>query len=196
MTNLLKKGELYFNTYSYFRTQEANEKKAILKAFIKDVSPPSKFLSPYRRDDLEGLEKTFIGKLSLSIKEKTYHIPKANLNIFQNKQSHLYCMYSIDNRVIKDYLFDKRNLQFGKFAVFIKNPQEFINRINAAFEKHNLTLNYAPVMYYEETNVPTELTPFHKRSNYSFQKEFRITTKINNSEAFKLSIGNIEGFNL
>ena len=193
MNRLLTNGELYFNTYKKFRIQEENEKFAILKAFENGKIPPAEYLLPYRRDDYEGLEKTFKGSLKLKIKEKELFINKASLNFFQNTYSHLYCMYAISNRLVNDsYLFDKRNIQFGESAVFIVNPNEFINRIKIKFANENLDFNYGSVIYYNEENRPNTLTPFHKSSYYDFQNEFRITTSLKSSEPYKLEIGNIE----
>lgn len=83
-------------------------------------------------------------------------------------------------------------MQFGECAVFIKNPKEFINRIKMEFANDKLECKYSQVIYYNENNRPTKLTPFHKLSYYDFQNEFRIATNLKSSNAYKLTIGNIE----
>jgi hypothetical protein len=138
MTNLLKNGELYLNTYKHFREQDAKERKANIKSFFEGISPPDEYLSPCRRDNLEGLDQTIKGSLKFDLLGRHLSIKDADLNFFQNKYSHLYCMYSIDSRIKNDFLFDERNLAFGDSAIFIKNPKEFISRVSKGFKKKGL----------------------------------------------------------
>ncbi len=193
MNNLLTKGELYFNTYKYFRTQDEAEKKELLEA-LRDNRPPSgECLSPYRRDNDEGLEQRIAGSLKFQIQGKEFSIKEANLNLFQDRYSHLYCMYAIDKRIAhKTYRFDERNTKFGESAIFIKNPNVFIERVKTAIVKLDQDCTYMPVIYYNEESKPAKLTPFHKASYFDFQNEFRIVTNVAAPQAFILKIGSIE----
>ena len=192
MANLLKNGELYLNTYKYFREQDEKERKANIKSFIEVINLPDKYLSPCRRDNLEGLNQTLKGSLKFNLLGEYIFIKDAYLNFFQNKYSHLYCMYSIDNRLKNDFFFDKRNLAFGNSAIVIKNPKDFIDRVSKGLKNEGLNCDYKPVHYYDSLISSTKLTPFHKLSFYDFQKEFRIVTNTEASQPLNVKIGNIE----
>lgn len=71
--------------------------------------------------------------------------------------------------------------KFGSYAVIIKDVEEFIKRINIAFEKYKERDNASYRMAYNRVSYDVDLfgtfsySEFHKTSSYSWQNEFRLS---------------------
>lgn len=78
-------------------------------------------------------------------------------------------------------------------VVVISNPQEFINRVEAAVKNLGSDLYYGPVEYFsmDDYNKKIEITPFKKRDKYEYQREFRFFVDFKSNEPQTLKIGNI-----
>lgn len=159
----VNEGIMRFGTYAEYRKQEEFEKKATSDTV--------------RKDELEGLEKQFKGELKLNIRDRIISFPDSTLNFFQNKYSHLFCMFGFAHKLPIDFKMDKRMQKFGDTAV-IFNSKVFLTQIGNLLSNTNFDMDY--VKYYPEDIFPYNLGPYSKRYGYSYQYEYRIATNLAN----------------
>ena len=89
--------------------------------------------------------------------------------------------------------------EFGNHAVLIKNPSEFIRRVNLSAEKHGYKVHSGLVQYYDaEIGTPPINSPiqtlFLKRKRYEYQKEWRLAVDTGTTGDYPIiiDIGGIE----
>lgn len=178
MDDLLKKGIVYMNTTKYFRDHP----------------------NPEIGDPFEGALEVQDGEVI----EWRKDIEKEKL----------YCMWNINNATPLEcesleyddktnnyYIsYDLKKLQ--KFSddiseypcvIIIHNIDEFNRRIEDVCKKKGLILDRKIVKYYDENSKrPIKVSAFLKREKYSHQQEARYLVHLDNSEPYKIEIGNIE----
>ncbi|WP_286709613.1 MULTISPECIES: hypothetical protein [Sphingobacterium] len=168
LVKLQQLGQVYFGTFEGYRTQEKEDIDLDQTDF-------------YRRDSLEGLERRFSGSGSIRFKSKdqkdvTINIPEMKLNLFQNKYSHLYCLYAIPNVIDDTYKIDSKMLKFGESALIITKPLEFLERLIGKIES-NYDMDH--VSYYDNCPmVNGKYEIFQKQKTFEYQNEFRIAANL------------------
>jgi hypothetical protein len=116
----------------------------------------------------------------------------------------VFCMYSVNSIVLDEYqqgkictLIDKQVNEFGKYLVFIKDFETFINRIKAECRKQKnpeVKPIYNLVEYIDVNTHHGEYRVFNKPMDFKFQSEFRIAfygVTIPNDNALNIDIGDI-----
>lgn len=171
---LLKEGLIYMRNIDYFRQYEAQQPKHL------------------RGDRYEGYE-------SIS-QNQTLFFPDTrslieNITIWGTNHTfkgYIYCLYALFPSQSLNTI-DNRMADFGEYALIIQNPNEFINRIKKYGEENNLFPNWDKVRYYDESKKNGLLTPFMKRSLYSYQSEARIYIHSKTpKEYFTFKLGSLE----
>lgn len=98
------------------------------------------------------------------------------LNLFQNKYSHLYCLYAIPNVIDDTYKIDSKMLKFGESALIITKPLEFLERLIGKIES-NYDMDH--VSYYDNCPmVNGKYEIFQKQKTFEYQNEFRIAANL------------------
>jgi len=184
LENFRNNGSLYMNNQKYF-------------SGIKN-------LDPARGDKYEGTDRIHQPSEieSINIIDKSNGVKilfgpdmivgpvKINFGI---RSYNLFCLYSLTRFPENgDLIFDERNFAFGDSFVAILNPQEFLNRVEAASRAANLEILYGPVEYYDALSYSGETGPFWKPDTQSYQREFRIAVSPGSSNPIHLSIGSLK----
>ena len=180
----LIKGQLYANTLRYFRNIEGDPTRG---------DPEEGAIMP----QLEGLaiELTSTNPTTGEVdritvtKDDLAAPPVVRPRWFEH--INLFCMYAartgqfttISEQNITDFQkqleMPKDCQKFGHHAVLIKNPSEFIGRVNLAAENKGYKVHSGLVQYYDpDIGTPPIHFPiqtlFLKRKMYEYQKEWRL----------------------
>ncbi|MBK7872826.1 MAG: hypothetical protein IPJ74_20205 [Saprospiraceae bacterium] len=178
--SLQKQGQIYCNPIQYFRSIEDEHlqgDKNEGKAYIKQI---------------KNLEISLEGKV----------IAKANKGqlYFEHPEDdgNIYCLYGVESKLVD---LTKKSLQkikieeqakgFGKYALLIHDPQEFLNRISQKLNSLDIKYNFHPVNYYDVNSYEGGLNPFYKSNMYRYQNEVRLWIANKNKEPFEFFIGDI-----
>ncbi len=167
---------------------------------------PNNLADDYRTDHAEGASKYVsrgpgTAKL-ISVKNKDNEpitLPFLNFSYFEKAEyilGNICSFYGITDKCFKDnelIPIDPKMKQFGSHFLIIKNFDEFIRRIDIAIERTTRTSwYYGYVEYFNEDNFDGNLHLFHKRSRFSYQKEFRIYFDTVLKTPMTINIGSIE----
>lgn len=188
MKNLYEKGELYFNTFDYFRNLEyTNDGRADNNEYcayhyagdgIKDVSLR---LYPNGRDK-EPIK--FVGGKELE---------ELTITTGEEKEyTHLYSLSSIDLEwtLNNNFIIDNSNFANNKdFVVVIFNTKEFINRTVQHLQNYKLQTKF--VEYVDKKSYTGEMGPFRKFDNYALQNEYRIAVNFKTKEPQIIHLGSL-----
>ena len=184
----LIKGNLYANTLRYFRNIEGDpirgdpEEGAIMPQ-IEDLAIELTSTNPTTGE----VDKITITKDDLAAP------PIIRPRWFE--RINLFCMYAartgqfttVSEQNIADF---QKQLEmpedceeFGSHSVLIRNPREFIRRVNLAAEKKGCKVHSGLVQYYDpDIGTPPIHSPiqtlFLKRKMYEYQKEWRLAIDI------------------
>ena len=178
--SLQKKGHIYCNTIKYFRSIEDNGirgDKNEGKAFLKQVK------------DVEILIK---GKpVAKSEKAQIYFDHPEDIG-------NVFCLYGVQSSLIdpttkslQKVEIEKNSKDFGKSALLIHHPEEFLNRISKKLKKKSKEFNFSPVNYFDPKTYEGELSPFYKSNIYEYQNEVRLWIPNNIEEPYEFFIGDI-----
>lgn len=193
LRKLQDNGEIYFGTFSGYRAQEREELAQLRDILSKGGAIDPTETDSYRGDSLEGLEQRYSGALTIAAigderKLLNITIPGAKLNIFQNRYSHLYCLYALPSIINSEFKIDHKMLKFGEKALVITKPTDFIKRICTAL-KSNLDIDF--VKYYDPKDESKEsFSVFEKQSTFAYQNEFRIAANLKDDKP--ICIGDIK----
>ena len=198
------RGEMHANRLSWFKKIESSDGRG-------DEYEGAVML---QRDNLVIHMTASDGETGEVLSESTItqgeHVapPVMQLDIFDNLN--LFCMYAGHSRDFQPKTDDPLQelqkhiempedcLQFGRYAVGIKDASEFLRRIQVAANREGYSIYRGLVEYYDpEVGTPLEpltiKTAFRKRNKFSPQREYRfvIDTGTTGSDAITLNIGDI-----
>lgn len=188
MKNLYEKGELYFNTFDFFRNLEYTKDGRAdnneycyyhyagegIKEVVLKFYPDGRDKEPIKLDERNGLRE-----LTISTGE-------------QKEYTHIYSLSSIDvewslnnNCIIDDSNFaDTKN-----YVVLIWNTKEFIHRVTQHLSKYKLKAKF--IEYVDKQSYTGEMGPFRKFKNYALQNEYRIAVKFNTKGPKIIHLGSL-----
>ena len=174
LSRLLRYGEIYMKNIDFYRKYE--------------ISNPN-----HLRGDLYECYNKISHHNTIRFLDSNYECK--DIIIYENYNTYigyLYCMYAIHNGN-ENKNIDTRMLDFGRYAIKISNPREFIYRVKQYCKNNNIFASCGPVSYFNENSQDTILHPFMKREQYSYQNEARIYIHSSNpKDYFCFNIGNIE----
>ncbi len=180
--DLYDNGTIFLNTFDYFQSQENNNFRGDpdeATVQIKNFPNPENYIIELTDTKTgETIRKT-PGELYLSYK---------NLS-----PGNLYCMTCIKHSDLKKKPFqiNPRMEEFGEYALLIKNPKEFKDRLEKEIHRLNFEYDARDVRYYDKWKHNGSLTLFHKSLDYSYQNEYRILIPNKSNEPIKLEIGSL-----
>lgn len=190
MERLLKDGELYLNSTTFFsQYDESNGVGDKYEGVYLVDNPPFcdielKFNSP----DIKDLKLEKVKGIHMRIREN-------------EPQGNIFCLNMAngvreENEKVGRIELNASLLDLGAdydTAVIIFDYKRFLERVTTELEKLPYFYKFSPVKYYDEKLCQgEELTFFHKREKYSEQNEFRIYVETNSDSTLRIHIGNME----
>ncbi|WP_347358477.1 hypothetical protein [Bdellovibrio sp.] len=172
----LRSGVLYMNTLDYFQKLEADEAK--------------------RADRFEGVTGVFQPDqitLKLSFNGETHEFTDLAGPIILGHADlsdiHAFCLfavtpgeYEVEDEIYEGNFLKVRlnpaNEEFGGYILFIKDVNEFINRLREALKRHGRRARAALVEYIKESeyhgHLPEGKVGLFKFDTFKHQQEFRV----------------------
>ncbi|WP_219222368.1 hypothetical protein [Pedobacter antarcticus] len=182
MTDLIEKGILYCNTISYFRKLE----------------------DPKQGDKHEGcLSATPVIINKIISKDGRINMPDIKINgVLRDHDSefnrNIFCLYGPDEYLLQRFidkeipvLVNRREFDFGKYFIFIKDPNEFAKRVKIAIEKEKYQYKLSFIEYVDQSTYQGKMGIFKKSDYYKDQNELRFSIESNSDQPIKLNIGNM-----
>lgn len=192
MRELYEEGCLFFNTFTFFKDMEVSSDGRADKNEYASAHYAGEAISNIK------LEIVPIDNPNLRISAKGNQDFKAiTLNFDNDKQyTHLYSLSYIDFdwALENDTIIDERNFAPKKdYAVFINNPDEFLNRVEAELKKlPNYNYLFNSVEYVEKFGYFGKMGAFKKFNDFSYQNEFRIANWFSNNQPQSIYIGSLK----
>ena len=183
-------GEIYLNTFSYFKNLEISEDGRADKY---------EYLSEhYSGDGLKdiSLELNNIDNKPIKISQES-GLESVSIDINNKKYTHIFCMSYILVPWVEKHrkIIDERNFAKDKdYVVLIHNKRKFSELLSAALIKKNLNdIKHGYIEYIDRNNFSGKMGCFKKFNEYSYQNEWRLAVNcINEENPFKLSIGSLK----
>ncbi len=174
---LQKQGEVFLNTWGYFRRCELNNVQG---------------------DKHEGLTEIYQVEKGnkLYIKEGEDWVPieglKDQLKFFAGRQEdlNLFCMFALTQESQK-HLGHPDLLKFGNVALVMTDADAFISRLTCKLSVEGISHHHALVEYVEKNVHEGEMGPFRKLSEFSYQSEWRVCAHARKGGPFKVSLGDL-----
>jgi len=101
----------------------------------------------------------------------------------------IFSMYAL-RPVIGNFPIDERNFRFGKHALVMLNPQEFMTRIEATLKTSEIEAKGDLVEYVDDDHIG-KLGPFKKLRKFAYQSEWRLVCMGGSGGPRKIQIGSI-----
>lgn len=180
IVDLYENGTVYINTIQHFRKIEDQELRGDRYEGVSRIinSLPGTFKIP-------GIDKEFN-----FIKA---HIREAYDEVLGNIYS-LYCISSKGFPNPLDFKLDEKNLRFGSHGLFIKEPGQFISRIECELKRTNYKFRHGFINYYDKDNINSSITLFDKPLEFEYQKEFRFYVENDQMNPIKIQIGSMKEY--
>lgn len=173
--DLFENGTVHINPIQYFREIEEDG---------------------FRGDSYEGVKSianSLPGHFEIAGNKIDYlsiHLPLSHDKVYGNIYS-LYCVSSYGFETPSDFFVDERVKSFGSHFLLIKQPGEFLKRIEYKLNQLKLNHRFGFVEYYNRFEVNGPIHLFQKQDKYEYQKEFRIYVNRKETLPLALSIGNL-----
>jgi len=177
--NLLYKGEVYFQSTSWFKKQE--EENNELGDEFESACWIHQFDDCLIKDDNDEWQKVNL---------EPFVVRQYNSVINQGNAFCLYAFHKQGGGKIQYPLINRK--KFGDTILCIYNPKAFIDRVESAIRKEGYSCASGPVKYYDENMINGFISPFHKRLKYELQQEARIFIPNTKNMPITLNIGSIE----
>ena len=176
--DLYEKGTVYMNNLQYFKTVEDKE---------------------LRGDAYEGaLSFGFAEKGTIQLEGANQKFECFNIDYGEYlKTGNVYSLFSVSSYHFpnpKDFTVDKRVIEFGSHCLLIKQPGIFIEQLTNQLKKRGLVADHGFVKYYEKEPRMTSLSPFHKRTLFDYQCEFRFFVQNSNTNPIIVNIGSMHEY--
>jgi len=171
---LRDQGLLYMNTFTYFRQLEDKELRGDKFEGVADVHRGSSgILTP--KNDLKN-------QFMVSRWEIHRDLP-------QFEKKNVFCMCAV-RPSMESFPVDKRNFRFGGYALILKYPQQFIDRISSQLQSEKIN-HQANLVEYIGNDYVGEVGPFRKLNNFAYQSEWRLVCCEGIGKERTFSIGDI-----
>lgn len=190
MEKLLKNGELYLNTTTFF--SQCDESNGIGDKYegvcAVDNAPFCDVEFKFHLPEIENIKFENVENVHIRIRKN-------------HPQGNIYCL-NIAKGIYED-VQNRGKIELHELlmnlgsdydtAVVIFDYMKFLNKVKAKLAKLPYFCKYSPVEYYDEKlSQGEELTFFHKRKKYSYQNEFRIYAESDSDSPLIINIGNME----
>jgi len=183
-------GEIYFNTFSYFKNLEISEDGRADKY---------EYLSEhYSGDGLKdiSLELNNIDNKPIKISQES-GLESVSIDINNKKYTHIFCMSYIDVLWTEQHrkIIDERNFAKNKdYVVLIYDIAKFSKLLSDTLIKNKWKVGYGYIKYVDRNNFSGKMGCFKKFNEYAYQNEWRLAINCGKEEkSFSLNIGSLEG---
>lgn len=174
LLRLQSEGALYLNTPEYFWQIEDEELRGDPFDCIAKVARGPKIMISLPDGKQESMEGEWIYRM--------YPPEPDKMNIF--------CMFALRPHIEGNFPIDKINYRFGDYALFLINPNEFMQRVQSTLK--NEKINYkADLVEYVDDKYIGELGPFKKLKRFAYQSEWRLVCYEGPSGPREILIGDI-----
>jgi len=176
-------GLLYMNTLSYFRDLEADTARGDRFEGVDSILQPKDLGEAYIDSGIPSIGRIDIRREDLA----------GPITIAMNRTAgcNLFCLYAL-TKPVNDLLFPTEHDWFeGDSLVLITNTPQFFNRVSKAAREQKLSLQGAPVEYYDENGYSGRVGRFKKSSRFVHQNEYRIGIETGIDGPFRFQIGDI-----
>ncbi|AZQ62826.1 hypothetical protein EI427_11450 [Flammeovirga pectinis] len=187
--------DMYENEYLYFK--KIFDFKDSDRDNIKRNDPKEGNLINQQLTSLQ-LSKDGIDYINLKIAENG---SAQHTAYDKNANKHICSLFFLEVKIDKksnhiEYnKIDNRMIDFGEYALLIKDPRKLISMIESSLKKLGITksLEYGTVNFYDKNTYNGKLNYFSKTKDHDYQREYRVlfdSTKLkgNNSEPIKLKL--------
>jgi len=159
-------GEIYMNTFSFFRKQENGDKtEGMLSYFTNSVA-------------------------EIKTDSKTINAPFKNISLNQSF-GNILCLYSVYNE--KDEISENYLKVFEKRKMCVISPRPFLSRLVDKLNEKGYNILCGKVEYFNEDESQFSfLPPFRKQNKYSYENEYRILAYNTEDKPIEISIGSIK----
>jgi len=166
---------MYCNTVEFFQGHERDE---------------------LRGDPYEGISHAWrLSTHRLYIAHQLIEEPEGRIDIVRNAdlKKNIFCLYAV--RTDCPFI-DHRNLKFGDTCVYIRNPPEFMRRVEIALRDQQprgcQIVHGGPVTYVDRKTHDGKVGPFTKFDSFAYQSEYRFVISPGRGRPFSFQIGSIE----
>lgn len=173
----MQAGNLYFNTITYFKSQEDDARFDTCENLTKYLYKPKTEL--------------WLEENKINIDGMIEYIAIDNAH---NNFSHLWCCSHIlcePSGIKQTYSLDEKMREFGDHVLLFTNTEVFYNRMLNALRGLKLYFSAKPVFYLDKELSHTEMCIHNKLSTYMWQKEYRVALELNTEESCKINIGSL-----
>ena len=169
LESLMNKGELFFNTTLSYNEIEKNNKE--------------------QGDEYEGsvlVENLDIANVKLNhptLGNFNFNpVPGEKFKYIEFNHNYINCsFYAITKEDLQHsdtFKINEKMLEFGDYALFITNPNKFLNNLFETLKNEKITFESNFVRYKDLTSEKRiKMTPFIKKQSHSYQNEIRIVLK-------------------
>lgn len=192
MQAFYEKGEMYFNSFKFFKDLESSADGRSDKNEYASVHYSGDYLKKYIKLELKEQKSGTVIPLSADTGLLSLTLDYEN----DKEYSHLYSMSYIDKSwtLENDLIIDTRNFAENKdYAVLIYDFQGFVNKVIDKVRELNLSCKAQCVEYVNKNSYSGEMGPFRKFDNYQYQNEFRFAINFGTLEPQKIFLGSLEG---
>jgi hypothetical protein len=172
INSLIDRGELYLNTFKYFREIEDGAVRGDRYEGASEIHRGTK-------GSINTSVGEVVGAYLVSWDLGLFSVVNSNTNIF-----------SIFTLTPNNYPITERVLDFGEYAFVVRRPDEFLARIKTALEAQGVVGCCNRVEYVSD-DFTGDIDPFTKRSLFEWQSEWRLKVDGGSGEARKIVIGNL-----
>jgi hypothetical protein len=126
------------------------------------------------------------------------HPTRFQLREFYSKmKANIYCIYVVKTEEVlkstEPYKIHNDNKQFGSHILLIYDVQRFWDLLTGELNIKGYKFEHGLIEYYDGESYNGELTPFHKRKEYSYQSELRFLISNPTSEPLIIKLGSLKG---
>lgn len=191
MKAFYEKGEMYFNTFKFFKDLEAKGDGRADKNEYASLHYSGNGLDNYSIK----MFPTGHPELAVDLNRKN-GLLGLTIDFGNDKEySHLYSMSYLDLEEIitNNLIIDMRNFAPTKdYAVVIYNHEVFIDRfIETIKKKYRCNCKCTTVEYVDKNSYCGEMGAFRKFTEFSYQNEYRIAVNFNTLEPQTIYIGSL-----
>jgi len=198
--DFINKGQICLNTVKWFRDHEDENQNvgdsyegvemACAKGITVSLADP--IVSYISDDDL----KSQIDKADWKEFGKDVHDFKVFNTLYD---ANIFSLYAIKSNTydgsIEEHLIPQKFVEefLDCRFVLICSPRLFIEKLTKSLRKRGLPVKHGFVRYYEfDEKLRKDLTCFHKKDKYAYQKEFRLVSENINASRLVLNIGSLK----
>lgn len=174
-----RRGSLYMNPLSYFRSLEADSARGDRYEGTTHIFQPE--------DVIMKLSVPGFGEIVIDVKDLA---GPTTLATHREQCCNIFCMHAI-TEPINGPIFPSEHQWFGDSMVLVLNTQDFLDRVEGAAKARRLSGAGKLVEYFDPNSYTGPLNRFRKSREFAHQREYRIALNGAGTDTLRLDIGDI-----